>query len=52
MVADPEIERIAIRVAIAHEEAEGRVVESVEADNRGFNLISRKPHPEDPKTAN
>jgi hypothetical protein len=26
-------------------------VESVEADNRGFDLISRKPHPEDPKTA-
>jgi len=51
MVTDPEIERIAIRVAIAHEEAEGRVVESVEADNRGFDLISRKPHPEDPKTA-
>ena len=51
MVTDPEIERIAIRVAKAHEEAEGRVVESVEADNRGFDLISRKPHPEDAKTA-
>jgi hypothetical protein len=51
MVADPEIERIAVNVAIAHEEAEGRVVESVEADNRGFDLISRRPHPEDPKTA-
>ena len=31
MVADPEIERIAVNVAIAHEEAQGRVVESVEA---------------------
>jgi hypothetical protein len=51
MVTDPEIERIAVRFAIEHEEAEGRVVESVEADNRGFDLISRKPHPEDPKTA-
>ena len=51
MVADPEIERIAVEVAIRHEESEGRVVESVEADNRGFDLISRKPHPEDPKTA-
>src|SRR5437867_2240395 len=51
MVTDPEIERFVIRVAIAHEEAEGRVVESVEADNRGFDLISRKPHPEDAKTA-
>jgi hypothetical protein len=29
----------------------GRVCESVEADNRGFDLISRKLHPEDPKTA-
>src|SRR5207247_9330892 len=51
MVADPEIERIAVQAVIAHEEAEGRVVESVEQDNRGFDLISRKAHPEDPKTA-
>ena len=26
------------------------VVESVEADNRGFDLISRRPHPHDEKT--
>lgn len=51
MVSDPEIERIAVQAVIAHEEAKGRVVESVEADNRGFDLISRQPHPEDPKTA-
>jgi hypothetical protein len=51
MVSDPEIERIAVEFAIRHEEAQGRVVESVEKDNRGFDLISRKPHPEDPKTA-
>lgn len=51
MVSDPEIERIAVQAVIAHEEAEGRVVESVEADNRGFDLISRRSHPEDPKTA-
>jgi superfamily II DNA or RNA helicase len=51
MVADPEIERIAVQFAIKHEEAQGRAVESVEADNRGFDLISRKLHPEDPKTA-
>ncbi len=51
MVNDPEIERIAVQAVIAHEEAEGRVVESVEQDNRGFDLISRKPHPEDPATA-
>jgi Domain of unknown function (DUF3883) len=51
MVADPEIERIAVQFAIKHEEAESRVVESVETENRGFDLISRKPHLEDPKTA-
>jgi hypothetical protein len=51
MVSDPEIERIAVQFVIAHEEARGRKVESVEQDNRGFDLISRKPHPEDPKTA-
>ena len=26
-------------------------MESVEKDNRGFDLISRRPHPEDPQTA-
>jgi superfamily II DNA or RNA helicase len=51
MVSDPEIERIAVQHVIAHETALGRVCESVEADNRGFDLISRKLHPEDPKTA-
>ena len=51
MVTDPEIERIAVQHVIAHETAQGRVCESVEADNRGFDLISRKPHPEDPNTA-
>ena len=51
MVRDDEIERIAIQAAIVHEEAEGRQVESVESQNRGFDLISRRPHPEDPATA-
>jgi superfamily II DNA or RNA helicase len=51
MVRDDEIERLAVQAAITHEEAEGRVVESVEAQNRGFDLISRRPHPEDPATA-
>jgi hypothetical protein len=51
MVRDDEIERIAVQHAIAHEEARGWKVESVEKENRGFDLISRKPHPEDPKTA-
>ena len=50
MVRDDEIERIAVAEAIRHEEARGWVVESVESENRGFDLISRRPHPEDPKT--
>ena len=51
MVRDEEIERIAVQTAIAHEEARGWKVVSVEQENRGFDLISRKPHPEDPETA-
>ena len=50
MVRDDEIERIAVDEAIRHEEARGWVVESVESENRGFDLISRRPHPEDSKT--
>jgi superfamily II DNA or RNA helicase len=50
MVRDEEIERIAVQEAIRHEEARGWVVESVESENRGFDLISRKPHPHDSKT--
>ncbi|CAN5882732.1 helicase-related protein [soil metagenome] len=51
MVRDEEIERIAVEAAIAYEESRGWQVVSVEAENRGFDLISRKPHPEDPQTA-
>ena len=51
MVRDDEIERIAVQAAIAHEETQGRQVESVESQNRGFDLISRRPHPEDAATA-
>jgi superfamily II DNA or RNA helicase len=51
IVRDEEIERIAVQTVIAHEEARGWQVVSVEKDNRGFDLISRKPHPEDPQTA-
>jgi flagellar motor protein MotB len=51
MVRDEEIERIAVDAVIAHENARGWVVESVEKANRGFDLISRKLHPEDSKTA-
>ena len=50
MVRDEEIERIAVQEAIRHETERGWVVESVETDNRGFDLISRKPHPDDDKT--
>jgi superfamily II DNA or RNA helicase len=51
MVRDEEIERRAVEAAIAYEKARGWVVESVEHDNRGFDLIARRPHPEDPATA-
>lgn len=51
MVSDPEIERIAVQTVIKHEEARGWKVESVESESRGFDLISRRPHPHDPETA-
>jgi len=51
MVRDDEVEAIAIQAVIAHEEARGWQVVSVEKENRGFDLISRKSHPEDPHTA-
>ena len=36
---------------IKFEEARGWRVKSIEKEDRGFDLISRKPHPEDPDTA-
>ncbi len=51
MVRDEEIERIAVEAVMAYERAQGREPVSVERDNRGFDLISRRPHPEDPQTA-
>ncbi len=51
MVRDDEVERTAVDAVIAYEQARGWVVESVERDNKGFDLISRKPHPQDPQTA-
>lgn len=48
MVNDPEIERIAIEVARQYEQSRGWQVTSVESENRGFDLISRRQHPEDP----
>jgi Protein NO VEIN, C-terminal/Helicase conserved C-terminal domain len=50
MVRDEEIERIAVQEVIRHETERGWVIESVEKDNRGFDIISRKPHPHDEKT--
>ncbi len=46
-----EVERIAIDAATKALQEEGYIVESVESENRGFDLVARKPHPEDPKTA-
>jgi superfamily II DNA or RNA helicase len=51
MVSDADIERIAVDAVIAFEQARGWMVESVESENRGFDLISRKPHPDDPQTS-
>lgn len=51
MVRDDEIERIAVEYAMNWERARGWVPESVEKENRGFDLISRRMHPEDPKTS-
>lgn len=48
MVSDPEIEKLAVQVAIEHERAQGWVVESVETENRGYDLLSKKPHPTEP----
>ena len=50
MVRDEEIERIAVEEVIRHEVERGWMIESVEKDNRGFDIISRKPHPHDDKT--
>ncbi len=46
-----EIERIAVEWATRYEEQRGYVVQSVEDEARGFDLISRRFHPHDPATA-
>lgn len=51
MRSDAEIEHRAIEAATRALEAEGFTVESVESENRGFDLIAQKPiDPSDPKT--
>jgi len=51
MVRDEEVERIAIEAVMDYEKQRGWEVESVENEDRGFDLISRKPHLEDARTA-
>lgn len=51
MVADDEIEKIAIQAVIDYEKARGWQVVSVEKENRGFDLISRQPDSGDPLKA-
>jgi superfamily II DNA or RNA helicase len=51
LVTDYETERIAVEAVMAYERARGWEPVSVEYENRGFDLISRRPHPEDPQTA-
>ena len=51
MVADEQIEKIAIQAVIEYEQARGWEVVSVEAENRGFDLISRQPDSGDPLKA-
>ena len=51
MRSNEEIEKIAVEAVIKYEEMRGRRVQSVEKDNRGFDLISRAYHLEDPGTA-
>jgi len=51
MVRDEEIEKLAVQKVTEAEEAKGWIVKSVEKENRGFDLISRRPHPEDPETS-
>jgi superfamily II DNA or RNA helicase len=48
MVRDENIERLAINAAIAFEMARGCQVESVESENKGFDLISRRFGEKDP----
>lgn len=49
MVSDVSIERRAVAEAIHYERSLGRMVESVESENRGFDLISRSRDPLNPQ---
>lgn len=43
MVSDPEIETVAMRVAMQHERERGWDPQDVSAENRGFDVLSRDP---------
>jgi superfamily II DNA or RNA helicase len=49
MVSDVTIEKRAVAEAIRYERSLGRMVESVESENRGFDLISRSRDPLNPQ---
>ena len=49
MVSEVSIERRAVAEAVRYERSLGRLVESVESENRGFDLISRSPDPLNPQ---
>jgi hypothetical protein len=51
MVRDDEIERVAVQKVIEFEQARGWTVQSVEKENRGFDLISHRTSIEDPLIA-
>jgi len=44
---DPEIELLAIEAVKQYEQSRGWQITSVESQNRGFDLISQRQHPED-----
>lgn len=48
MVRDDEIEKLAVAEAMRHERERGWVPESVESENRGYDILSKKPHPTEP----
>ncbi len=48
MVRDEDIEKIAVRTAIDYEKAQGWTVSSVELENRGYDLLSKKAHASEP----
>lgn len=50
MVRDEQIERIAIETAMEHEAARGWIAQSVEEEDRGYDIISRLYHADDPTT--